>query len=571
VSTDQLFVFGILGTALALFIWGRWRYDVVAMLALIAAVAVGVVPADEAFEGFADPAVVTVAAVLVLSAAIRSSGFLDFMLRPLAPMLRGADLQVFVLAALVAAFSAFMNNVGALAIFLPIALRIAQRTGRPPAALLMPLSFASLLGGLTTLIGTPPNLLISAIRHDILGKPFSMFDFAPVGIGLTLAGLLVVTFGWRLIPRNRRGQRTPADKFRIEDYTTEVRLPDGSPYVGRKVVDLENEGEGDITVAAVVREGYRRYVPHGHWTLLAGDILLLEGDPTIVKRVVDTAQLQLAGNDERPADPTGDGYGVVEAVITDTSPLVGGSPAELRLRHRYGKLQVGDVLVLQGPLGEMPETLNLLGCLPLAERNLEIGRPRRLLLPVGVMAAAVSLVVMGGLPVSVTFIGAILVLILIGTLHPRDVYGSVEWPVIVLLGALIPVSDALRTSGGTELIAVGLSSLVAPLPPLASLAIILVSTMLVTPILNNAATVLVMAPIGAGLAVKLGLNPDPFLMAVAVGASCDFLTPIGHQSNTLVMAPAGYRFSDYWRLGLPLSLIVLAIGVPLIAMAWPLN
>lgn len=589
VTADQLTVFAILAATLVLFIWNRWRYDVVAVLALVASVAVGVVPGEAAFSGFSDPAVITVAAVLVLSTAIRNSGFLEAALKPIGPWLTGETAQIVVLGTLVATFSAFMNNVGALAIFLPVAIRIAQRSGRPAAAILMPLAFASLLGGLITLVGTPPNLLISAVRRDIVGEGFGMFDFAPVGLGVTAAGLIVIGLGWRLIPRDRRGQTAPEDRFRIEDYTTEVKVPEDSPFRGRTVADLEEEGEGDVTVAAVIREGFRRYVPHGHWTLLTDDILLLEGDTTIVKRVADAARLQLIGEDELPPE-AGDGdYGIVEAVVTGTSPIVGCTPAQIRLRSRYGvnllaigrrdrqeitrlrrvRLKPGDVLVLQGPVDEMPDILSALGCLPLEQRNLQIGRPRRLLLPVALMAGAVALASLDLLPVAVAFAGAILLLVLLDVIPPREVYHGIDWPVIVLLGALLPVSDALRTTGGTELIAGWLSATVQGIPPHAALAIILVATMLVTPVLNNAATVLVMAPIGAGLAARLGLSVDPFLMAVAVGASCDFLTPIGHQSNTLVMGPAGYRFGDYWRLGLPLSLTVVAVSVPLIPLVWP--
>jgi len=582
-------VFIILGGTLVLFLWNRWRFDVVALVALLVAVGAGVVPADEAFTGFSDPAVVTVAAVLVLSAAIRSSGILDVALKPVLPRLTGPDMQVLVLAGMVALLSGFMNNVGALAVFLPVALRLAQRTGRSPAALLMPMSFASLLGGLITLIGTPPNLLISGVRRDMLGEGFDMFDFAPVGIGVTLAGLVVLAFGWRLIPTDRRGRAAPEDQFRIEDYTTELRLPQGSPFVGRTVADLEDVGEGDVTVATIIRDRVREYVPHGHWILLPEDILLLEGDPGVVKRVADTAQMVLVGGADIPADPSGGGYGVVEAVVTDTSPVLGCSPADLQLRRRHGvnllaigrrdrteirrltraKLRAGDKLVLQGRLDAMPETLSALGLLPLAERNLRIGQPRQLILPTAVTALAVIVAATGLLPVSVTFLAAVVTLIVSGAMPLKEAYGAVEWPVIILLGALIPVSGALQATGGTDLIAGRLAGGMAALPPMGALALILGVTMLVTPVLNNAATVLVMAPIGIGIAGQLGLNPDPFLMAVAVGASCDFLTPIGHQSNTLVMSPAGYRFSDYWRLGLPVSITVLLVAVPLIAWVWP--
>ncbi|MFM2042828.1 MAG: hypothetical protein RLY86_1404 [Pseudomonadota bacterium] len=590
-TTDQIAISLILIGALVVFIWDRWRYDVVALATLFIAVIVGVVPAGEAFSGFSDPAVVTVAAVLVLSSAIRSSGVLDIVLRPVLPRLTSPDVQVLVLSLLVATLSAFMNNVGALAIVLPVALRVAQRTGRPAAALLMPLAFASLLGGTITLIGTPPNILISGIREDFVGEGFGMFDFAPVGLAITVAGLAVMTVCWRLIPMNRRGTAGEEVRFRIEDYTTEVRVPALSPYVGRSVSQLEFLGEGDVTVAAIFRERFRRYVPHGHSLLTAEDILLLEGDPIIVKRLVDQARLELVGDSDVPHEPSGDGYGVVEAVVTTSSPLVGTSPSELGLRRRFGlnllaigrhdrraitrlrsvRLRPGDVLVLQGRLAAMPDTLAELGCLPLAERNLKLGRQRWLWLPVVVMAVAVLATVLNLVPVSIAFLGAVLVLLMAGALPLKEAYNSVEWPVIILLGALIPVSEALRTTGATDLIAGGLAGVTAGMPPIAALAVVMLGTMMITPILNNAATVLVMAPIGVGLAQNLGLSPDAFLMAVAIGASCDFLTPIGHQSNTLVMGPAGYRFGDYWRLGLPVSLTVVAIALPLIAYVFPLR
>lgn len=587
-TNDQIIVIAILTVTLVMFLWNRWRFDVVALSALLAAVILGVVPAQEAFEGFSDPAVVTVGAVLILSGAIRSSGVLDVALKPLLPRLTHPDVQVFVLAGMVAVLSGFMNNVGALAVFLPVALRVAQRTGRSPAALLMPMSFASLLGGLTTLIGTPPNLLISGVRRDYLGEGYGMFDFAPVGVGVMLAGLVIITFGWRLIPTNRRGKKPAEEQFRIEDYTTEVRVPQGSPFVGKTVVDLEDEGEGDVTVAMIVRDRVREYVPHGHWMILEEDILLLEGDPAEVKRVVDAGELELMGGETMPADPAGEGYGVVEAVVTDTSPVIGCSPTELQLRRRHGvnllaigrrdrteikrlhqaKLRVGDKLVLQGRLDAMPETLEVLGLLPLAERGLRLGKPKQMVLPAAVTAIAVVVATTGLLPVSITFLAAVVTLIVTGVLPLREAYNSVEWPVLVLLGALIPVSGALQTTGGTELISGLLAGGMQALQPIWALAFVLGATMFLTPTLNNAATVLLMGPIAVGLALQLGYNPDAFLMAVAIGASCDFLTPIGHQSNTLVMSPAGYRFGDYWRLGLPLTLTVLVVGTPLIAFFW---
>jgi len=588
-SAEQIAVFAVLGAALVLFVWDRIRYDVVALLALLAVVGLGLVPPEDAFLGFADPVVVTVAAVMVLSAAMRSAGLVDQVLRLIDPLVRRRALQVVTLVAVVTVFSAFMNNVGALAIVMPVALQVARRHRRPPSELLMPIAFGSLLGGLITLIGTPPNLLISSVRQRMLGAGFEMFDFAPVGLGLALAGTAYLAFAWRLLPRDRRGETPPEMLFSIEDYLAEVRLPETSPFVDRTVADLEALASGDLTVTAIIRENFRRHVPAAHWRLLAGDILAVEADPAVLRAVVAEAGLELVGSKElSPGEPLDD-VAIVEAVVAAGSPMIGCSPAEMRLRQSWGvnllavgrrgrptsvrlrrvKFQLGDVLVLQGSESAMPETLQRLGCLPLAGRNLQLGQPRRAALSGLTMAVAILLAVFDIVPVAIAFTGAIVVVMLSGILSLRQVYDAVPWPILVLLGSMIPVTSALEATGGTTLLAGWLATLAAPLPPVGALALVMVASMAVTPFLNNAAAVLVMAPVAIGLAGQLGLSPDPFLMAVAVGTSCDFLTPIGHQSNTLVMGPGGYRFADYWRLGLPLSLLVVAAGVPLIAVVWP--
>lgn len=588
-TEQQLIIFAVLGAALVLFVWDRLRYDVVALVALLGSVVLGVVPAEDAFMGFGDPVVVTVAAVMVLSAAMRASGLVDHVLKRIEPLIRRKEFQVVALVGLVTTLSAFMNNVGALAIIMPVALQVAHRHGRSPSELLMPIAFGSLLGGLITLIGTPPNLLISSVRTRMLGSGYDMFDFAPVGLGVAAAGIIYLAFAWRMLPRERRGEVSPELAFRIEDYTSEARLPEKSRFVGRRVEELEGLGHGDLTVTAIIRENFRRHVPAGHWTLLAGDILVLECDPSVLKTIVDEAGLELIGSDAVPV-AEGDDSVVVEAVVTSGSLLVGCSPAEVKLRQRYGvnvlavgrrggrttvrlrrvKFGVGDVLVLQGGQQVMPEILQRLGCLPLAGRNLQLGRPRHALLSGAIMAGAVTMAVLDFAPVAIAFLAAVLAVVLTKLITLREVYDAVPWPILVLLAAMIPVSNALETTGATNLLAHWFSLGTQQLPGWATLSLVMLASMAVTPFLNNAAAVLVMAPIAIGLAIRLGVSPDPFLMAVAVGTSCDFLTPIGHQSNTLVMAPGGYRFADYWKLGLPLSIIVVVVGVPLIMLVWPL-
>jgi di/tricarboxylate transporter len=538
--------------------------------------------------------VIIVGSALVVSAAIGRSGLIETLMKPLVPRMQTSVMQVAVLGSAVTALSAFIKNIGALAIFIPIALQVARRSDKPASRVLMPLAFGSLLGGLATLIGTSPNVIVSRVREQLTGEPFRMFDFAPVGLGLAVVGVAFLTFGWRLLPTIRRGAgATPETRFSIEDYITEVRVPADSRYVGKTVRDLEAHSDGDVTVAAIVRENQRRYIPAGFWPLFAGDVLVLKADTHALSKLVDAAELELiAGEEEQaPDEAREEDLAVVEAVVTANSAMIGSTLEQLALRERYRlsllalsrsgrriaqrlrrvRFQEGDLLVLQGREEYLNDKLAVLGCLPLAERNVPLGRTRNLYLPAVILAIAMVLVTTEVVTVPVGFFGAAVVMLVLQLLTLKEAYEAVEWPVLILFGALIPVSEALQTTGATALVAGWLFSAAQHLPPLGSLGMMLVAAMALTPFLNNAATVLVMAPIGASLAKQLGLHADPFLMAVAVGAACDFLTPIGHQCNTLVMAPGGYRFGDYWRLGLPLSVIVAVLGTLLISLFWPLR
>jgi di/tricarboxylate transporter len=584
----QLAAFSIVVVMMALFAWGRWRYDLVAAVALLTAVIAGVVPPDQAFKGFSDDIVIIVGSALVVSAAVARSGVIERVARWLGPHLTTIHRQITALIGSVTVLSAFVKNVGALAMLMPMAFQLARRSGSSPSSLLMPMSFGALLGGIVTLVGTSPNIIVSRVREQLLGEPFNMFDFTPVGIGVAVAGFIFLIFGWRLIP-HRKGAVSIEAAFKLEGYTTEVSVPEDSPAVGITVKALEKLGEEEIEVITLLRSGSRRYEPAGNVIIKAEDILILQGAPAALERIVALEKLKLTREGKmHEVDTPSDEIGVTEAVIMPDSQLVGNSVGHLKLFDRYAinllalsrkgqrithrlrqvKLRAGDVVVFRGNLVAMPETLGELRCLPLAERDLRIGR-KASPVPVLVLAAAMGLVAFNVAPVAVAFFGAAVLLLLMRSLTLSEAYDAIQWPILIMLGALIPVSDALRTTGGTDLIAAWLSNAASTLPPFGALALLLAAAMAVTPFLNNAATVLVMAPIAASFAHKLGYNPDPFLMAVAIGAACDFLTPIGHQCNTLVMGPGGYRFGDYWRLGLPLSLIVLAVGTPLIAFFWP--
>jgi di/tricarboxylate transporter len=587
---EQSLAFAVLIGSVALMIWGRVRYDLAAMLGLLVGVAVGIVPMKEAFSGFSDEIVIIIASALVVSAAIERTGVVEALVRPLGRYMQTTGAQIAILGGAVTALSAFIKNIGALAIFMPIAMQFSKRNKTPVSRLLMPLSFGSLLGGLMTLIGTSPNIIVARMREDILGAPFGMFDFMPVGLGLALAGVAFLTVGWRLLPSERHGKLPEA--FELENFTTEAVVPASSPLAEKSVSDLENLADEAVTVIGLIRENWRRYVPAGHWMLRADDVLVLEGEPNELKKLVDKAKLELVGRkDISPEQVKADEIGVVEAVVQEGSSLVGASAEQLRLRQHYRvnllairragrgiaqrlrrvRFRPGDVIVLQGALEDMPQTLADLGCLPLAPRNIRLGERRRAALSIPILAIAMGLVAFQVVPVSIAFFGAATLIVLAGALTLRETYDSIQWPIIVLIAALLPLSEAVQRTGGSDVIAGALATLAAGLPPIGALAMTIIVAMAVTPFLNNAATVLVTAPVAVGLARKLGLSPDPFLMAVAIGAACDFLTPIGHQCNTLVMGPGGYRFGDYWRLGLPLSIIVVVVGSILTALVWPLR
>jgi len=589
-TLDQALAFTIVIGMMGLFIWGRLRYDVVALLALLATLAAGIVPPEKAFSGFSDDIVVIVASALLVSAAVGRSGVIERVVRRLGPYLTSTVRQVGALVGSVTVMSGFVKNIGALAMLMPIAFQFARRTGTSPSSLLMPMSFGALLGGIVTLIGTSPNIIVSRVREQILGEPFHMFDFAPVGATLAVLGFIFLIFGWRLLPTDRKGAVSMDVAFKLEGYTTEVTVPEDSPAADITVKALEDLGEGEIEVIAVLRGTARRFDPAGNSIIRSGDALILRGEPSALERIVALEKLTLIRDEEsKERDTPSDDVGIMEAVITPDSQLIGSSVGQLRLYDHYGisllavsrtgrrianrlrtvKLRAGDVVVLQGNLSAMPETLGELHLLPLAERDLKIGRQGSLI-PISVLTAAMVLVAFNLVPVAVAFFGAAVVLLVARSLSLREAYDAVEWPILVMLGALIPVSDALRTTGGTDLIATWLSDTASSLPAYGALLLLMAAAMAVTPFLNNAATVLIMAPIAASFAAGLGYNPDPFLMAVAIGAACDFLTPIGHQCNTLVMGPGGYRFGDYWRLGLPLSILVLAAGTPLILYFWPI-
>ena len=586
---NQVLAFSVLAGTMVLFVWGRLRYDMVAVIALLAAVFVGIVPYDKAFAGFSDDIVIIVASALVVSAAVARSGVMEAGLQRISPYIGSVQAQIVVLVAVVTVLSAFVKNIGALAMLMPVALQMARKANASPSCYLMPMSFGALLGGLITLIGTSPNIIVSRLRTELVGEPFGMFDFAPVGLGLAAAGVTFLAFGYRLLPGGRKPSARLDEALDIKDYVTEARITPDSPVVGHTVAELKALSENEVQVTGIIRNKTQQLTPLPDAVLRQDDIVLLQGNPEALERAVARSDLELEGED-RPteAEDPSDEVGVAEAVVGPTSLLIRHTPGEIALHERYGvnllaisrsgerfterlrdiRIRNGDVVVLQGNLSHIPEKLRELGCMPLAMRDLRLGRMRRGIVPLSVLGGAMVLTAVGVLPVAVAFFTAAALMVGLRALTLREAYEAIDWPILIMLGALIPVSETIQTTGGAQVIGHALSAFAGTLPAYGAVALIMVAAMAVTPFLNNAATVLVMAPIAASFAGQLGYKPDPFLMAVAVGAACDFLTPIGHQCNTLVMGPGGYKFGDYWRLGLPLSVLVVLLGVPLILAVW---
>ena len=587
---DQIIVFTTLIIALILFINGRIRYDLVAMLALMALTFVGIIPTDSAFIGFANPAVVTVAAVLVLSRALENAGFVDVIGAWVAKVGTNATLQVATLTGLVTVLSAFINNVGALALLIPVAIRVARKCERSPSYLLMPMAFGSLLGGMTTLIGTPPNLIIAGFRQDRLGQEFSMFDFSPVGVGVALAGLIFISLiGWRIVPK-RRGQDSREHLFHITDYLSEIVVSAKSPLVGMRIEELTGQDD-DVVIVAHTRDGDRTTAPSKYLPLMVNDILIIRAG------VASTARFSarygvMPRVDVKPSvrQLESSKSSLIESVVTRFSVAENRTARDLGLRSRFGtnllaiarrgealegrlsdeRFLPGDVLLLQMPESAQKNILAALGLLPLVVRTFSTGQSPRLFLALVIFTASIALAALGILPAAIAFTTAVLLMILASVINLRQAYDSIDWSIIVLLGAMIPVGQALETTGGAMLVADMILALGHEFSPLMVLGGLLLGTMLLSAVINNAAAAIVMAPVAINVAEGIGASADPFLLAIAIGASCAFLTPIGHQSNTIVMGPGGYHFGDYLPLGIVMVGIVLLVALPLLYVFWPL-
>ena len=619
-TQDQLIIIAILLATIAMFLWGRWRHDMVAIASLLACVFAGLVPAGRAFNGFAHPAVITVACVLVLSRGLQNSGVTDLLARRVLPQTGGPTLTIAALTGLAAVLSAFMNNIGALALLMPIAIQIAVKQGLPPGQVLMPVAFGSILGGMTTLIGTPPNLIVSGFRLQSSGESFAMFDFTPVGLAVAVVGVAFVALvGWRLVPARKRAD---VEGFETGAYLTEARVGERAKAANMTLREVEESLEkAGAQVIGLIRNDVQMLAFGRTRQVRSGDILVIEAEPEALAAALTELGLTLEEAVPKEAEPEAEpeegitraeGSGaeqsdestdtpavrsnqsgeivLMELAVLPDSGLIGRSATDINLRTRFGinllavsrqgrrsitrlrtmPIRGGDVLLMQGAPEALLDFAGAFGCVPLAERPLRLPDRRQAMMAVLIMAAAVGGAALGLLPAAISFVAGVLAAMALKVVPPRMVYSAIDWPVVVLLGALIPVAGAIESTGAADLIAQAMLDRLAGGHAVLALAILLVVTMTLSDFMNNAATAAVMCPIAIGAATQLGVSVDPYLMAVAVGASCAFLTPIGHQNNTLILGPGGFRFGDYWRLGLPLEILVLVVGIPVILAVWPL-
>jgi di/tricarboxylate transporter len=620
-TSDQILILAILLAIMAMFLWGRWRHDLVAMGALLVCVFTGLVPGKEAFSGFGHPAVITVACVLVLGYGLLNSGAVDVLVKRILPRSTGPTVSILALIGLAALLSAFMNNVGALALLMPVAIQMAAKLELPPGKVLMPLAFGSILGGMTTLIGTPPNLIVSEFRSTTGAGVFHMFDFTPVGVSVAILGTVFVgLLGWRLVPTR---ERTDTGSFDSGTYLSEVRIVEGSKAEGKRLSEAEQMlDEADAQVVGMIRQGVRITAPNSRRLLAEGDILVIEVEPESLATALSSLGLKLeedlpaesehgifdeeveapevekqiprgaaVDDDKAEKDKTRQEEVLIqELVVMPNALLIGRSAQAIELRTRYGinllalsrqgrrsirrlrsiPIEAGDVLLMQGAPEALSGFASMFGCLPLAARDIRVPKKGQALTAVFIMAAAVGAAAFGLFPVAILFAFAVAAYIISGIVPLRSLYTTVDWPVIVLLAAMLPVAEAVATTGTADMIARFLLDNVTQGHAMLGLVTLMVVTMFLSDMVNNAATAAVMCPIGISTAAQLGVNADAFLMAIAVGASCAFLTPIGHQNNTLILGPGGFRFGDFWRLGLMLEVIVVLVSIPVILWVWPL-
>ena len=585
---DQIIILGLLILMAVLFIWGRWRYDAISLGVLSVFVLLGYIQPEEAFNGFSHPAVITVALVLLISKGLERSGFISVIGRKLQAY-ANSEIQFMISITFFAAIlSSFMNNIGAMAMLLPITLGICQKMNWNPSKFLIPLSFASILGGMNTKIGTPPNIIISEFRNDFADKDFAFFDFAFAGVPVSILGILFIALiGWRLIKKRPiNSENNPL--IELEDYLVEMVITENSKLIEKRALDFRQELDTDTALMGQIDENGKKIEIHGNQKLYEGQILIMKINPDMVADIQQEFGLDIDSENDLTSI---EDLGGIEAIIVPKSRLIGRKyqyfkrligrdlsllglwRRGLKFRFRLSNeiFKVGDVLLIanRGEKNNISEKLELAGLMPLWQREFDVARdPTKIFIAFGLFAICLLLVIFNYVPIVVAFLICVIGFVSSKLLTGEGVYRHIDWPVVILLAAMIPIGNTLISYGITDSVSSYLAGLSSTVDYVWLVVLIMIITMFLSDIINNAATAVIMAPLAVSLADKINQPIEPFLMSVAIGASCAFLSPIGHQCNTLVMAPGNYKFGDYWKVGLPLEILIILISVPAIIFYW---
>lgn len=610
-TSEILLVLGILVVAIILFVSEKLRVDLVSMLVLITLLLTGLVTTEEAFSGFSNPAVITVWAIYIVSAGLLRTGVADYIGQRILNIAGRSEARVTgVLMLTVGAMSAFMNNIGATAILLPATVSIARKIRIAPSKLLIPLSFGSLLGGINTLIGTPPNILVSGALSDAGYEPFQLFDFTPTGLIIMVCSIAYMVFLGRHLLPNRQGEADLASSYHLRDYLTEVRVLDNSPLVGKTVYESRFGENYDLTIVgrlprepvASRTEGHNPppareasaapAAPLHHSDHIApNDILIVQGNLDTILKIKEAQGLEIVpGVEIHDVDLSSEETGIAEVVIPVQSKWLGQSLKQINFRTKYaltvlalwrhgapiaGKmadepLRFGDVLLVGGRnerLRVLRTNPNFLVLEPIA---LEMRRTKKAPVALIIFGLALATVMMGWLHISTAAVLAGLLMVLTRCLTMDEAYQSIQWKSIFLIAGMLPMGIALEKTGTALYLAQQIVTPLEPFGPTVILFGLYFLTIIITAVMSNAAAAVLVAPIGLGIAARLGANPHAFMMAIAIAASNSFVFPIGHQANILVMGPAGYRFFDYTRVGLPLTILIWLLAAIFLPIFWPL-
>ncbi len=585
-------LFIILFITMVLLIWRIWRYEIVAFIALFSSLLTGIIPFSHAFIGFSNSAVALIAAIMILSKAISTTGFIHLATRWFKNFSNSIVMHISLFTITGTMLASFMSAIGALGILMPIAIQTCVEHKRSPSLILMPLAFGAVLGELMMQISSPVSIIISQYRQQIIGQPFNIFSITPVGISVSVTGILFISLiGWRLMP-NRGKSKSEEELFQIPDYITEVKLTKGSPFIDKTVGEMIRESKAEFDIIALIHRGTKRFTFSKREVLHANDILIVESDHENLEKLIIAGKLKLAN--EKPlttSSLSSEEIKLIEAVVAPGSDIISQSAKMMHLRSRYSinlfaisrkgaefrqninevRWQEGDVVLLQGNADTIQETIVSLGLVPLAEREFQIGMIKNDYILIVTYLGAVMLSAMNILPAAIAFVLAVLILCLFNVIPYRIIYKSIDWSIIFLLGAIIPLGDAMQSTGASDLITHHFISLAYNYPPVIILILIMLLTMLISNLMNFIIAAIVMAPVSFHIAQALHINVDAFLIAIIVSSVCAFLTPIAHKSNLIVYNPGKYKFHDYLRLGLPLEIIVIISSIPVILWMWPLR